>query len=186
MHIHDWAMVAVLLLAGCGGSPGDGSAAGACATPAGAQLLLGTVTAVHDGDTLTLQVGATFHTVRLDSIDAPELAQAFGAESRQTLADMLLKKAVQVAWSQRDRYDRTLGTVYTANCQDANLKMVSSGMAWFYVAYQCELPLVMRQQFTAAESSARSARRGLWSQAQATAPWVYRNGVDSAPPVCAP
>lgn len=186
MQIHAWAMVAVLLIAGCGGSSNENGISAQCATPAGAHVMRGTVTAVHDGDTFTLQVGTERYTVRLDGIDAPELAQSFGSESRQALAAMLLQHTIKVSWSQRDRYDRILGTAFTDNCQNVNLQSVTRGMAWFYAVYQCELAPAERLALAVAEANARLTRMGLWSQAQPTAPWVFRNGTDPAVPVCSP
>lgn len=48
-------------------------------TPAQAELIHSTVTSVYDGDTVTL---ATGDKIRLAGIDAPEIRQAFGIESR--------------------------------------------------------------------------------------------------------
>lgn len=43
---------------------------------------------VQDGDTLTVLVNKAQIRVRLDAIDAPELSQAFGKRSRQSLAEL--------------------------------------------------------------------------------------------------
>lgn len=48
------------------------------AAAAGAGEIIGQVVSVHDGDTLTLLVERRPVRVRLASIDAPELGQAFG------------------------------------------------------------------------------------------------------------
>src|SRR5687768_14921235 len=48
----------------------------------------GRVVKVSDGDTLTVLVNKTQIRVRLDAIDAPELGQAFGKRSRQSLAQL--------------------------------------------------------------------------------------------------
>ena len=57
--------------------------------------LYGTVTKVHDGDTLSVLTtdGRTL-TIRLSDIDAPELAQPFGPEARAQLARLVLSKRV--------------------------------------------------------------------------------------------
>jgi len=59
-------------------------------------ILQGKVVSVADGDTLTLlDVNKTQHKIRLQGIDAPEKAQAFGEKSKQSLYDMVHGKTVQ-------------------------------------------------------------------------------------------
>src|SRR3954471_14722415 len=57
-----------------------------------AQLV--TVSDVHDGDTLTAQDRGRVIKVRLEGIDAPELAHPFGRQSRDALANLVLHKSV--------------------------------------------------------------------------------------------
>ena len=155
-----------------------------CGFDVGARKLQGSVSAVHDGDTVTLNAAGVIHKIRLDGIDAPELAQTFGSLSQSTLASAVLGKIVQVAYSQTDQYGRIVGAVFTAGCEYVNLKQVASGMAWFYRAYQCELSAPLRAQFAKAEDAAVASKTGLWLDADPTAPWLYRNGVDPVAPSC--
>lgn len=150
-----------------------------CGYQVGSQRIYGTVTNVHDGDTVTL--GA--QNIRLDSIDAPELAQTYGAQAQKTLETLVLGKPVTVAYTKLDRYGRTVGAVFTSDCTYANLRQVAIGSAWFYRAYQCEIGAESRNAFATAEDSANAADLGLWARA-ATPPWVYRNGVSPDTPVC--
>jgi endonuclease YncB( thermonuclease family) len=156
-----------------------------CGTDVGARKLLGSVSSVHDGDTMTLNAGGVSYKIRLDGIDAPELAQPFGSLSQSALAGAVLGKTVQVAYSQTDQYGRIIGAVFTDSCEYVNLKQVASGLAWFYRAYQCELSAAVRGQFAKAEDAAVAAKTGLWAQTDPTAPWEYRNGTDPAAPTCA-
>jgi endonuclease YncB( thermonuclease family) len=156
-----------------------------CGFDVGAKHLQGVVSAVHDGDTVTLNAAGATYKIRLDGIDAPELAQAFGGPSHTALASAVLGKSVQVAYSQTDQYGRIIGAVFSSGCEYVNLKQVASGMAWFYRAYQCELSAPLRAQFAQAENIAVAGKTGLWLDADPTAPWVYRNGVDPAVPACA-
>jgi endonuclease YncB( thermonuclease family) len=191
------ALVALsLALAGCGGGGGLDSAGtpATTATPqtaattycgylVGTKTLQGTVTRVHDGDTLTLSTATGSSQIRLDAIDAPELAQPFGSESQSRLSALVFGKNVTVAYSKTDQYDRIVGAVFS-NCEYVNLTQVASGQAWFYKAYQCELSAEVRTRFAEAQDAAVRARLGLWSQADPEAPWFFRNGREPVTPSC--
>ena len=172
----------LILLVACGGSTDQPTS---CSTVVGSRMLSGTVTGVHDGDTLTLSTGNNLEQVRLQGIDAPELAQPFGDEARLLLSKQTLHQAVRVAYTQRDHYDRILGKVIRQDCTDVNLQLLNQGMAWFYKAYACDLERPRRLLYAAAESQASQEHRGLWSQNHPLAPWVFRNGEDPSAAVCA-
>ncbi|MEP6587801.1 MAG: thermonuclease family protein [Polaromonas sp.] len=155
-----------------------------CGVDVGDKLLEGSVTNVHDGDTVTLKSAASAYQIRLDSIDAPELAQPFGSLSQGALAKAVLGKSVKVAYSKTDQYGRIVGAVFTDNCQYVNLDQVSAGLAWFYKAYQCEISEAVRNQFMQAQDKAVQAKAGLWAQSDPEAPWFYRNGSEPVTPVC--
>lgn len=140
---------------------------------ASAELLTGTVASVHDGDTLTLQTGAEQKKIRLAGIDAPELKQTFGPESRDALRLSVLNQSVTVDTNKQDRYGRAVGKVLL-NGEDVNLKQVSAGLAWVYTEYIKELSVEDRQQYRAAETAANDAHRGLWQDEEPVAPWTYR------------
>lgn len=80
------------------------------AVPALARELVGTIVGTTDDDTLRLLVNRQKVVVR--QIDATEKAQPFGQRSRQSLADLAFQKTARVVESGRDRYGRTVGTVY--------------------------------------------------------------------------
>lgn len=152
-----------------------------CGYLVGSKSMTGVVTAVHDGDTLTLN-GST--KIRLDTIDAPELAQDYGQQAQQHLSNLVMGSTVTVAYSKTDRYGRTVGAVFDASCQYVNLQMVATGNAWFYRAYQCEVDQSVRALFASAEDSATATPVGLWSAGGAEAPWMFRNGMEPTIPVC--
>jgi len=139
------------------------------------------VSSVHDGDTITVNG----QSIRLDSIDAPELDQAYGHSSRDHLAALVLGQSVTVTYAKTDLYGRVVGTVFKSDCSNANLNQVASGAAWYYEAYKCEIDIRQRTAFAAAQASARKAALGLWG-APATAPWVFRNGVEAKVPASCP
>ncbi|WP_300557475.1 thermonuclease family protein [Limnohabitans sp. Rim8] len=177
--------ICAMALSACGGGEGASFAPGTgnthCGVSVGTQRISGVVTSVHDGDTIT--VGG--ESVRLASIDAPELGQAYGPQSREDLAAMVWDQTVTVAYEEKDRYGRVVGTVFKTDCSHVNLKMVQEGAAWYYEAFQCEIDLRQRQDYAAAHGQAQAARRGLWA-ANAMAPWRYRNGVDAKVPNSCP
>ena len=177
--------IIAVALSACGGGDGASFAPATgnthCGVSVGTQRISGVVTSVHDGDTIT--VGG--ESVRLASIDAPELDQAYGLSSRAHLSAMILGQTVTVAYAEKDRYDRVVGTVFKTDCAHVNLNMVWVGAAWYYEAFQCEIDIRQRQAYAAAQAQARAVQRGLWS-AEALAPWVYRNGVDAKVPNSCP
>jgi endonuclease YncB( thermonuclease family) len=129
----------------------------------------GRVVKVSDGDTLTVLSAKTQTRVRLDAIDAPEMKQAFGRRSRESLQELCAGKIAQVAQRGKDRYGRTVGRVTCANV-DANREQVRRGMAWVFDRYApMGSPLYGLQQ------EARTARRGLWADPAAVAPWDWRS-----------
>ncbi|MEN9628019.1 MAG: hypothetical protein RJA10_1246 [Pseudomonadota bacterium] len=96
----------------------------------------GTVTSVVDGDSLwvTPAGGGRAIEVRLAGIDAPEVCQDHGPESKRFLADLVLKQPVRLviggtSGNGRDVHGRTLGTVYLADVE-VNRRLVEEGMAW--------------------------------------------------------
>lgn len=137
------------------------------AQPAWAEVVVGKVVRVSDGDTLTLLVDRKQLKVRLIEIDAPESKQAFGERSRKSLGEMCAGQQATVRYSNRDRYGRVLGRV---QCQgvDANAEQVRRGMAWVYDRY------VTDRSLYALQTDARAAHVGLWADKHPTAPWDWR------------
>lgn len=107
-----------------------GAAAAAPARQAGG-VIQGTVTSVVDGDSLwiTPDGGGKAIEVRLVGIDAPEICQAHGAESRAFLAQLVAKKPVRLYRTGHDGWGRTLGRVYLGDVE-LNRRLVEQGQAW--------------------------------------------------------
>jgi endonuclease YncB( thermonuclease family) len=128
----------------------------------------GKVVAVADGDTLTVLREHEQIKVRLNGIDAPEKAQAFGNRSKQSLSELCFDKTATLAEQGKDRYGRTLARVHCDGI-DANSQQVRRGMAWVYRKYAPkDSPLY------AVEDEAKVARRGLWGDAEPMPPWEWR------------
>lgn len=152
-----------------------------CASPVPAETFDAKVIAVIDGDTLLVLRGGAKVKVRMANIDAPEVGhaglgdkspnsqkdQAFGMQSRQSLADMVMKKQVSISSQAVDQYGRVVGLV-TVDGRNVNEEQVRRGMAWEYSHFHSD------KAYIALQKSAQQSRRGLWSQDAPQAPWLWR------------
>lgn len=140
-----------------------------------ADVLLGHVVSVSDGDTITvLDDSKQRHVIRLMGIDAPEKAQAYGQKAKESLSDLVFNKEVSVTWFKRDRYGRTVGQVYVDDT-DVCLEQIKRGLAWHYKDYEREQSVEDRSRYAIAEEQARIARIGLWMDANPIAPFKFRH-----------
>ena len=139
-----------------------------------ASTLQGKVVHVADGDTITvLDATNTQHKIRLQGIDAPEKAQAFGQKSKQSLHQLVHSKQVTIEYQKKDKYGRTVGKV-VHNGNDVCLEQIKLGMAWHYKQYESEQSKEDREIYAQAELSARANAIGLWKDKQPIPPWEYR------------
>jgi endonuclease YncB( thermonuclease family) len=137
-----------------------------------------TVERVHDGDTLWIAQDGNEEKVRLCGIDAPELEQPLGPDSRnhlQQLVDQSPSGEVGVISVERDQYDRLVAEVFIPGSGDeeihVNSQMVADGMAYVYERYVDGCPNGM--VIAGAEGRAQEASLGVWSGGQMP-PWEYR------------
>ena len=113
------------------------------------------VMGVHDGDTITVYAGEGPQIkIRLAGIDAPELKQAYGAESKAALAALVFGKEIRLVPKSKDRYRRTIADIYLAD-RWINLEMVQIGAARHYLKYSKSKAL------KAAQAQAAAAPLGL-------------------------
>ncbi len=133
---------------------------------------------VVDGDSLEVKYSGLFSflrrpfPVRLYGIDAPELAQPYGQESRQQLEALVQRGGIRMEAMATDRYGRTVGLLYRRRRrgQSVNVEMVRSGMAWWYRRYGGR-----DLGFPEAEAEAKRRRRGVWRHGdRIRRPWDYR------------
>jgi len=140
-----------------------------------ADVLLGHVVVVSDGDTITvLDDTKQRHVIRLMGIDAPEKAQAFGQKAKQSLSDLVFDRDVSITWFKKDRYGRTVGQVYLDDT-DVCLEQIKRGLAWHYKQYEREQSVEDRSRYADAEKEARIARTGLWADSSAIEPSKFRH-----------
>lgn len=127
----------------------------------------GLVARVVDGDTIAVMRGKEPVKVRLEGIDAPETGQPFGTKAKQALSEKIASQTVTIKVTGKDRYGRTLGTVWLGR-RDINLEMVAEGWAWHFKRYSKDKALAD------AETQARAKKSGLWADAHPIAPWDWR------------
>ncbi|MBF0496032.1 MAG: thermonuclease family protein [Deltaproteobacteria bacterium] len=131
------------------------------------------VRVVH-GDTLrgTDEDGKEFR-VKLEGIEAPEAAQAFGYKARLYLRKLIEGKEVTVVFSEES--DETIiGRVFLGKI-DVGEKMMEDGCAWYNPLY-CHKSFC--QKYSLWQETAQAAKKGLWKGPKPVPPWEYRLNKD--------
>ncbi len=130
---------------------------------------------VIDGDTVFVQDQfKSSRKVWLAGIDAPELGQPFGGQSKTHLAQRVLGKPIEVEYLKRDRYGRIFGRLMI-NSLDINLQQINNGFAWYFKQGNDELSKQNHAIYSSAENSAKTQGLGLWSFPGSIPPWEYRS-----------
>lgn len=127
----------------------------------------GKVVHVSDGDTVTLKdEDGEKHKVRLNGIDAPEIGQDYGDESRDFVKQLALNKSASVEVIGVDQYDRVLGILYIGGI-NVNEELLSNGLAWQYRfdknSYYKQLVM-----------DAKIKNLNIWSSSDPFDPYVWR------------
>ncbi len=127
------------------------------------------VCSVHDGDTFRLCYGPS---IRLWGVDAPELSQPYGEQSKQALEKLLSQKNVNLTCANTS-YKRWVCLVEVDN-KNVNYEMVRQGMAYAEPHYSSNT-------FKEVETTAKDSMLGIWSQPDGgEKPWEYRHRVKQA------
>jgi micrococcal nuclease len=129
----------------------------------------GIVTHVTDGDTVWVQPlqGGEAHKVRLLGIDAPEICQLWGPQSRAALHAALHGQVVEVTARTRDSYGRLLAQL-SRQGNDVGAWMVGQGYAWSYSFKSNAGP------YEALQQHAQTQHLGLFSDGRALQPRWFR------------
>jgi micrococcal nuclease len=129
----------------------------------------GVVTHVSDGDTVWVQPlqGGEAYKVRLLGIDAPEICQPWGPQSRAALHAVLQGQVVEVRARTRDTYGRLLAQL-TRQGNDVGAWMVGQGHAWSYSYKNNAGP------YEALQLQAQTQHFGLFSDGRALQPRWFR------------
>lgn len=138
---------------------------------------------VADGDTVTLLTRENRQLrVRLASIDAPEsgrssgergrIGQPHAQQAKAALSLMIKGRAVRARCFDVDLYQRQVCELEGPQ-GDVGSAMVEAGLAWANTAasgrYLRDPRLVQLQE------AARASGRGLWSDTEPVAPWIWRD-----------
>lgn len=141
---------------------------------------------VIDGDTVEI----SGRHVRLEGIDAPEMAQTCtnhaggswrcGQDAARALERLVAGHSLTCEDRGTDKYGRMLGVCFSGT-RDVNAEMVRQGLAWAFVKYS--------RSYVHEEAEARALHIGIW-QGEAKPAWDFRaerwaGAEDTAPRGCA-
>ena len=152
------------------------------ATQVSALTITGTLVAVHQGDTFTIQSippDEKLYKIRLSDIDTPELKQPFGLKAKEFTETQIFDKEFQVEYSGTDFYGRLIGSVRLPQGKELNEELVRNGLAWYYRVAPSPNATLERLQYQAWQK-----KLGLWIEPSPMPPWEFRREkIFSAPPI---
>lgn len=124
------------------------------------------VTAVHDGDTVSVIINNREERVRLIGIDAPELGQEpWGRKAKRKLQDIMRKteKTVRIELDveERDKYGRLLAYLWTKDGRLINEEMIKSGYA---LLYTISPNVKYVERLREAQEIASRKKAGIWGE----------------------
>jgi endonuclease YncB( thermonuclease family) len=113
---------------------------------------------IIDGDTFEVETGEK---IRLIGINAPEISDIFGQDSKQHLSKLIANKTVYLKTdnisNNQDRHQRLLRYVFLDEV-DINKKMISDGFAFAYLKYHFS----SAREYKRAQIMARENNKGIW------------------------
>ncbi len=136
------------------------------------------VLTIPDGDTITVAANPPpadlpiTNRIRLAGIDAPEIQQHYGPESRDYLRTLIPRgTTITLEYHEPDQYNRLLCTI-TRGELNINHALVTNGCAWRYPFAHDKYG-----NYQDAENTARTNHHGLWTTNAPTPPippWQYK------------
>jgi endonuclease YncB( thermonuclease family) len=128
-------------------------------------------TGVTDGDTITcLDAAGQQQKVRVSDIDAPELSQPYGRESRNILADLVFGKSLAIIETGSNSNEFVTCRISVGG-KDVARAMIAGGAAW--VDPQSTSSYINDQQ------DAQKSGKGLWSDPASIPPWEHRRSAEA-------
>ena len=126
---------------------------------------------IADGDTITVLNDTNKKIkIRLNGIDCPEKAQAYGNKAKQFTKDLVAGKTVTIQAYVQDKYGRTIGDVFLEDGRNLSQELVKAGYAWWYRQYAPDDTVL-----EALEAEARETQAGLWNDPHPIPPWDFRH-----------
>lgn len=132
-------------------------------------IIKGRIIKVTDGDTVTLLSKNNKQIkIRLYGIDCPEKGQDYYQVAKNFVDNAIYDKNVEVEIINKDRYQRSVGIIWTSDHSNLNLELIKQGLAWHYKQFD------KSKSYADAEIKARSLNKNIWSLNNATPPWEFR------------
>tara|TARA_B100001094_G_scaffold95673_1_gene91684 strand:- start:8042 stop:8533 length:492 start_codon:yes stop_codon:yes gene_type:complete len=124
---------------------------------------------VIDGDTVSGTHFGKVIKIRLAEIDAPEMKQNFGIQSKKCLKKIIGNSNSRIIFKlkEKDRYQRSVGWLFSEG-KNLNKEMILQGCAWVYDRYAED------QSFFEAQDFAKKNKLGLWKTEDPIKPWIWR------------
>jgi len=130
------------------------------------------VVSVPDGDTLEVRRnGGKIERLRLYGVDAPELKQQGGKESKAFAESLLHGGTITIDIRETDQYGRGIALLHLENGRIANEEIIRAGHAWVYRNYCHE---AFCNQWLALEHLAKKQGLGFWRHHNPIPPWKWR------------
>ncbi|EAI7719718.1 thermonuclease family protein, partial [Campylobacter coli] len=120
---------------------------------------------VIDGDTIEISTNNKTSKIRFFGIDAPELKQNFGKQSKAALEKILKDKEVYIFSKNKDNYGRIVAIVKLKDV-DINQFLVSQGYAWADTYYT--------NAYIKEQEKAQKNKLGLWKDDNPIEPYKWR------------
>lgn len=121
-----------------------------------------------DGDTIAVKMNGKSEKIRLIGVDTPEThkpntpVQCYGlaaaAFTKNSLSGKSFRLVSDSLSTDRDRYNRLLRYVILTDGTNYNKKLIAEGYGFYYPYF----PFTKSDEFAAAQTSAKSANKGLW------------------------
>lgn len=153
-----------------------GFAAAVCPARGADWVLEGRVVAVVDGDTLTLSDSSKVqHRIRIGGIGAPQRAQPFANVAKDRLSALTYGKIIRARCWKREADGKEVCAL-SDGVRNIGLEMIRDGLAWHDKRFEGEQTPQERERYAREEESAKAAKRGLWVETNAVAPWEWKAG----------
>ena len=128
-----------------------------------------------DGDTIAINMNGKVEKVRFIGVDTPEThkpntpVQCYGPAAAAYTKTLIGSNKVRLGSdslsTDRDRYDRLLRYVYLPDGRLVNEELIKNGYGFYYPYF----PFTKSDQFSADQTAARAANKGLWGNCSPTA-----------------